>query len=113
MPEASKPLEYPSDTSNKKYRPDGKDRTVISMCQEVRDNNTIRLEMARPVQATPAAMSVKSVPSMELHDKIVETAHTRRRWGCHMIHDVLRPKYPGINHKLDLTRFHGQFELRH
>ena len=36
---------------------------------------------------------------MELRSKIVETAHTRRRWGYRMIHDVLRPQYPNINHK--------------
>ena len=36
--------------------------------------------------------------NLELRDQIV-TAHTRRRWGYRMIHDVLRPQYPGINHK--------------
>ena len=35
----------------------------------------------------------------ELREHIVQTAHARRRWGYRMIHDVLRPKYPGINHK--------------
>ena len=29
----------------------------------------------------------------------MQTAHTRRRWGYRMIHDVLRPQYPGIYHK--------------
>ena len=28
-----------------------------------------------------------------------QTAHPRRRWGYRMIHDVLRPQYPNINHK--------------
>ena len=37
---------------------------------------------------------------MGLRDSIVETAHApRRRWDYRMIHDVLRPRYPGINHK--------------
>jgi putative transposase len=36
---------------------------------------------------------------MELREQIVQTAHARRRWGYRMIHDVLRPQYPGINHK--------------
>ena len=40
-----------------------------------------------------------SALNVELRDKIVETAHTRRRWGYRMIHDVLRPQYPEINHK--------------
>ena len=40
-----------------------------------------------------------SALNLELRDQIVQTAHTRRRWGYRMIHDVLRPQYPGINHK--------------
>ncbi len=40
-----------------------------------------------------------SALNAELREKIVQTAHTRRRWGYRMIHDVLRPQYPGINHK--------------
>lgn len=35
----------------------------------------------------------------QLRQKIIETAHRRRRWGYRMIHDVLRPEYPNINHK--------------
>ncbi len=37
--------------------------------------------------------------NVELRDEIIQTAHKRRRWGYRMIHDVLRPKYPNINHK--------------
>jgi putative transposase len=40
-----------------------------------------------------------SALNVELRDQIIQTAHTRRRWGYHMIHDVLRPQYPDINHK--------------
>jgi len=40
-----------------------------------------------------------SALNVELRDQIVQTAHTRRRWGYRMIHDVLRPQYPNINHK--------------
>ena len=29
----------------------------------------------------------------------MRTARKRRRWGYRMIHDVLRPQYPNINHK--------------
>jgi hypothetical protein len=39
---------------------------------------------------------------------IVQTAHTRRRWGYRMIHDVLRPQYPDINHK----QWDGRSHLR-
>ena len=35
---------------------------------------------------------------MELRQEFVAVAHQRRRWGYRMIHDVLRPKYPNINH---------------
>ena len=37
--------------------------------------------------------------NVELREQIVQTAHARRRWGYHMIHDVLRPLYPNINLK--------------
>jgi putative transposase len=43
--------------------------------------------------------SAPSALNEELRQKIVQTAHERRRWGYRMIHDVLRPEYPGINHK--------------
>jgi putative transposase len=35
----------------------------------------------------------------DLSNKIVEIAHTRRRFGDRRIHDLLRPEYPGVNHK--------------
>jgi putative transposase len=40
-----------------------------------------------------------SAINVELRKEIVDLAHKRRRWGYRMIHDVLRPTYPGINHK--------------
>ena len=40
-----------------------------------------------------------SALNVKLRDTIVQTAHARRRWGYRMIHDVLRPQYPDINHK--------------
>ncbi len=44
-------------------------------------------------------VSHTSALNVELREKIVRTAHERRRWGYRMIHDVLRPQYPDINHK--------------
>lgn len=44
-------------------------------------------------------VSHTSALNVELREKIVQTAHERRRWGYRMIHDVLRPQYPDINHK--------------
>jgi putative transposase len=31
--------------------------------------------------------------------KIVEIAQARRRFGYRRIHDLLRPEFPGVNHK--------------
>ena len=36
---------------------------------------------------------------MQLSSKIVEIAHARRRFGYRRIHDLLRPEFPGVNHK--------------
>ena len=35
----------------------------------------------------------------ELADRIVEIAQVRRRFGYRRIHDMLRPDFPGVNHK--------------
>ena len=43
--------------------------------------------------------SQASALNVQLRDQIIQTAHTRRRWGYRMIHNVLRPQFPGINHK--------------
>ncbi|WP_373423322.1 IS3 family transposase [Variovorax paradoxus] len=37
--------------------------------------------------------------TQELSSKIVEIAHARRRFGYRRIHDMLRPNFPGVNHK--------------
>ena len=34
-----------------------------------------------------------------LSGKIIEIAHARRRFGYRRIHDLLRPQFPGVNHK--------------
>ena len=43
--------------------------------------------------------SQTSALNAELREQIVQTARARRRWVYRMIHDVLRPQFPGINHK--------------
>ncbi|VDY13623.1 Integrase catalytic region [Thiomonas sp. OC7] len=45
-----------------------------------------------------------------LHGKIVEIAHVRRRFGYRRIHDLLRPAFPGINHKR-VYRLYSQANL--
>jgi putative transposase len=39
------------------------------------------------------------VMTQELSSKIVEIAHARRRFGYRRIHDMMRPHFPGVNHK--------------
>lgn len=35
----------------------------------------------------------------EQHEQSMEIAHVRRRFGYRRIHDLLRPQFPGVNHK--------------
>ena len=35
----------------------------------------------------------------DLSGKILEIAQVRRRFGYRRIHDLLRPEFPGVNHK--------------
>ena len=37
--------------------------------------------------------------SKDLSGQIVEIAHARWRFGYRRIHDLLRPDFPGVNHK--------------
>jgi len=37
--------------------------------------------------------------TQQISHKIVQIAHTRRRFGYRRIHDLLRPEFPGVNHK--------------
>jgi putative transposase len=40
-----------------------------------------------------------SAQTEALKTKIVEIAHVRRRFGYRRVHDLLRPDFPGVNHK--------------
>ena len=42
---------------------------------------------------------VASAQTAALKAKIVEIAHARRRFGYRRVHDLLRPNFPGVNHK--------------
>ena len=42
---------------------------------------------------------VASAQTQALKAKIVEIAHVRRRFGYRRVHDLLRPDFPGVNHK--------------
>ena len=37
--------------------------------------------------------------TQRLSAKIIEIAQVRRRFGYRRIHDLLRPQFPGVNHK--------------
>ncbi len=46
----------------------------------------------------------------DLSGKIVEIAQARRRFGYRRIHDMLRPEFPGVNHKR-IYRLYSQANL--
>jgi len=48
--------------------------------------------------------------TQQLRAKIVEIAQVRRRFGYRRIHDLLRPQYPGVNHKR-IYRLYSQAQL--
>lgn len=35
----------------------------------------------------------------QLKAKIIDVAHTRRRFGYRRVHDMVKPQFPGVNHK--------------
>lgn len=48
--------------------------------------------------------------TQQLSAKIVEIAQVRRRFGYRRIHDLLRPEFPGVNHKR-VYRLYSQAQL--
>ena len=48
--------------------------------------------------------------NQDLTNKIVEMAQVRRRFGYRRIHDMLRPEFPGVNHKR-VYRLYSQANL--
>jgi len=48
--------------------------------------------------------------TQQLSAKIVEIALVRRRFGYRRIHDLLRPQFPGVNHKR-VYRLYSQAQL--
>jgi len=48
--------------------------------------------------------------TQDLTGKIVEIAQARRRFGYRRIHDMLRPEFPGVNHKR-VYRLYSQAKL--
>lgn len=42
---------------------------------------------------------MNSPETLALKANLVEIAHVRRRFGYRRVHDLLRPEFPGLNHK--------------
>jgi putative transposase len=53
---------------------------------------------------------VVDAATQQLSAKIVEIAQVRRRFGYRRIHDLLRPQFPGVNHKR-IYRLYSQAQL--
>jgi putative transposase len=49
-----------------------------------------------------------SAQTQALKDKIVQIAHARRRFGYRRVHDLLRPEFPGVNHKRVYRLYSGE-----
>ncbi len=49
--------------------------------------------------ATAAAIRSKPLRRMPISAAIIDLVQARRRFGYRRIHDMLRPVFPGINHK--------------
>jgi putative transposase len=63
--------------------------------------------LSRDAYRNPAP---ESAFNTRLSAQIIEIAHTRRRAGYRMIHDLLRPDNPGINHKR-IYRLYSEADL--
>lgn len=50
-----------------------------------------REAIRHPHEQTPAPQALSA--------RIIELAQVRRRFGYRRLHDLLRPKYPAVNHK--------------
>jgi len=50
---------------------------------------------------------VVSAQAEALKTKIIEIAHVRRRFGYRRVHDLLRPEFPGVNHKCVYRLYSG------
>ena len=63
--------------------------------------------LSRDCYRNPPLMDERA---QQLSAKIVEIAQVRRRFGYRRIHDLLRPEFPGVNHKR-VYRLYSQAQL--
>lgn len=53
---------------------------------------------------------VQAQKNLVLKDAIIEVAYSRRRFGYRRIHDMIRPRFPDVNHKR-VYRLYKEAEL--
>ena len=82
---------------------------MVLDCQRSERRACALVGLSRDSYRNPA---LPSELNTELSAKIIEIAHTRRRAGYRMIHDLLRPTQPGINHKLERLKKADAMEWR-
>jgi len=67
------------------------DQTVLSERRACRLAGLSRDAFRHPPEPTPATQALSA--------RIIELAQVRRRFGYRRLHDLLRPKFPDVNHK--------------
>lgn len=67
------------------------DQTVLSERRACRLAGLSRDAFRHPPVPTPATQALSA--------RIIELAQIRRRFGYRRLHDLLRPEFPGVNHK--------------
>lgn len=80
---------------------------MVMECQRSERRACALVGLSRDAFRNPAP---ESALNQQLSAQIVEIAHTRRRAGYRMIHDLLRPEHPGMNHKR-IYRLYSQAHL--
>jgi len=71
-------------------------RTMVERCARSERRACTLVGLSRDSYRHPA---IPSELNGQLSAQIIDIAHRRRRAGYRMIHDLLRPEYPNINHK--------------
>jgi len=71
-------------------------RTMVERCARSERRACALVGLSRDSYRHPTTLSELN---SKLSAQIIDIAHRRRRAGYRMIHDLLRPQYPNINHK--------------
>ena len=71
-------------------------RTMVERCARSERRALCPVGLSRDSYRHP---TTPSELNSKLSAQIIDIAHQRRRAGYRMIHDLLRPEHPNINHK--------------